>query len=198
MQEKREQILQAALKLVPFDGWNAETLANAAINAGFDPNYAKIAFPNGVGELVDFFLRYLDRQMLANPPENLNKMRIRDRIELAVKTRLQVAEPHKLAVRKTVSYYATHPIDAAQSLWKTVDEIWYAAGDTSADFNHYTKRITLAGVYSTTLLYWLNDRSENHADTWQFLSRRIDNVMQFNKVKAKTGDIFKRCSAFVK
>jgi ubiquinone biosynthesis protein COQ9 len=198
MQDKREYILKEALKLVPFDGWTSETMAKATGNAGFDAHYERIAFPDGVGELVDFFLRTLDKQMLENLPADIQKLRIRDRIELAVKTRLQVAEPYKQAIRKTVSYYATHAISAPQSLWKTVDEMWYAAGDAAADFNHYTKRATLAGVYSSTLLYWLNDRSEGHTDTRQFLSRRIDNVMQFNKFKAKATDILDRYLAFVK
>jgi ubiquinone biosynthesis protein COQ9 len=63
--------------------------------------------------------------------------------------------------------------------------MWYAAGDKSTDFNFYTKRATLAGVYSATLLYWLNDRSAGSEATWAFLDRRIDNVMAFEKLKSQ-------------
>ena len=70
-------------------------------------------------------------------------------------------------------------------LYRTVDAIWYAAGDTSADFNFYTKRATLAGVFSSTLFYWLNDRSEGNEATWAFLDRRIDDVMRFEKFKGQ-------------
>lgn len=188
MHEKRIRILDEALKLVPFDGWNAKTLADAAEHAGFDPKYAQIAFPEGTADAVDFFMRCLDKQMLDKLSEyDLNKMKIREKIKLAVKVRLEISEQYKYAIRKTAAFLA-NPLNsglATISLWKTVDRIWYAVGDTSNDFNHYTKRITLAGVYSSTLLYWLGDKSENHFDTWNFLDRRIENVMQFNKLKSK-------------
>jgi ubiquinone biosynthesis protein COQ9 len=200
MKQKQQEILKEALELVPFDGWTNATLHVASAHAGFEPEYAQIAFAGGVSELVDFFLRELDEQMAEElkTPE-FTTMRIRDKIELAIKTRLQIAEKHKGVIRKTASFYANpfHAIHAAPSLYKTVDAIWYAAGDTSSDFNFYTKRTSLAGVYSSTLLYWLKDRSPDHQKTWEFLSRRIDNVMQINKIKAKTSGVFSKCFKFV-
>ena len=93
------------------------------------------------------------------------------------------------AVRRGLALLAL-PLNAPlglKLLYRTVDAIWYAAGDTSADFNFYTKRATLAGVFSSTLFYWLNDRSEGNTATWEFLDRRIDDVMRFEKFKSQFG-----------
>ncbi|MCE3232000.1 MAG: rpsU-divergently transcribed protein [Rickettsiaceae bacterium] len=191
MQEKRHKILEEALKLVPFDGWTGATLTNASINAGLEPEYGNIVFPGGLTELVDFFLRDLDHKMQETlSKKDITKLRIRDRIHLAVKTRLELAEPYKTTIRKTISFYAVplHSLESIPAVWKTADEIWYAVGDKASDFNPYTQRAILSGVYSSTLLYWLQDKSHNHQDTWAFLSRRIDNVMKFEKVKSKVRD----------
>lgn len=186
--DKKYEILKAALKLAPFDGWTTKMLEDASVKAGFEPAYSKIAFPDGISELVDFFLRDLDEKMLESyNSHEPDKLKIRQRITLAIKCRLEAAKNHKQAIRKVLSFYAM-PFNAchsAPSLWKTVDKIWYAAGDESTDFNHYTKRATLAAVYSSTLLYWLNDKSPDNQNTWEFLDRRIENIMQFNRLKSK-------------
>ena len=195
MKEKRAKILKEALKLAPFDGWNKQTLSNAAAKAGFAPEYSQIAFPGGAKDAIDFFLRDLDQQMLDKLSKTgLESLKIRDRITLAVRTRIELLEKHRLAMRGIISFYSS-PLNCSctlPSLWKTVDSIWVAAGDTATDFNHYTKRITLAGVYSSTLLYWLKDESKDYQASWDFLSRRINNVMQINKAKAKLSGFFSR------
>ena len=194
MQEKREKILNQAIKIVPFEGWSSKTLIEATLAAKLEKQYAKIAFPEGVGELVDFYLRDLDTKMLDKlKTKKFQNLKIREKISLAIKIRLEIAEKEKSAIRKTVSYFSSpcNQLHSIRSIWKTVDAIWYAVGDTSTDFNYYTKRTLLAGVYSTTLLYWLSDKSEGHENTWQFLNRRIENVMLINKAKSS----FKNCFA---
>src|SRR6185369_12054775 len=113
-------------------------------------------------------------------------LKIRERIKLAVRFRIENTVGGKESVRRGLALLAL-PLNSPlglKLLYRTVDAIWYAAGDTSTDFNFYTKRATLAGVFSSTLLYWLNDRSEGNEATWSFLDRRIDNVMRFEKWKA--------------
>jgi ubiquinone biosynthesis protein COQ9 len=70
-------------------------------------------------------------------------------------------------------------------LYRTIDTIWFGIGDRSADFSFYTKRGLLAAVYSSTLLYWLEDRSEDSIDSWAFLDRRIASIMQIPKLKSR-------------
>ena len=62
--------------------------------------------------------------------------------------------------------------------------MWRQAGDTATDYNHYTKRAILGGVYAATIAVFLNDEGEDWADTRAFLARRIDGIMRFEKAKA--------------
>lgn len=187
----RSVLLEAALALVPFEGWNTRTLERAAHQAGYDIGTLERAFPNGVDDMLAYFSHEMDRRMLEKlAAQNLPSLKIRQRIAAAVRARLEALEPYKEAERRAVAHFAALPTRAPQSLnqlWRTVDEMWHAAGDTSTDFNHYTKRLLLSKVWTTTLLYWLSDASEGHADSWAFLDRRIENVMQIQKWKAKAG-----------
>lgn len=186
--EMRDAILDATLAHVPFDGWSAKSMAQGAAEAGVTEAYARLAFSGGVKDMVVYYLARLDDQLAAVlAKKKLGKMRIRDRIITAVQARLALNEENREVVRRTLTWAAIpgHGDVAARALWKTADVMWRAAGDTATDFNHYTKRLILSGVYSSTLLVWLQDESEDYADTAAFLDRRIDNVMQIEKVKAK-------------
>ncbi|HEY5598497.1 MAG TPA: COQ9 family protein, partial [Kiloniellales bacterium] len=114
--------------------------------------------------------------------------KMRDRIAVAVRTRLELLAAHREAVRRGVAFLAL-PINAPLGLkcvYRTVDAIWYAAGDTATDYNFYSKRLLLAGVYSATLLFWLNDASEGSAATWAFLGRRIAEVLKVGRSVGRT------------
>lgn len=177
----RRRLLEATLNHVPFDGWSATALKRAAGDLGLDGAAAVNAFPGGVSELIAFHSAEADRRMLdALPPLDLPAMRIRDRIAAVVRLRLEQNAEHREAIRRALAYLAlpqNGPL-ALKCLYRTVDAMWYAAGDTSTDYNFYTKRLLLSGVYSSTLLFWLNDDSEGSAETWAFLSRRIDEVLK--------------------
>jgi ubiquinone biosynthesis protein COQ9 len=75
--------------------------------------------------------------------------------------------------------------DATRLAWRAADRIWRVAGDRATDFNHYSKRTILIGVYGSTSLVFLDDDSEGLAATRAFLDRRIDDVMNFEKAKAR-------------
>lgn len=191
MTELKDQILDAALMHVPFDGWSNATLIASAADAGADEATAKVLFPRGGVDLALAFHQRGDAQMVAQIKQaNLSDMRFRDRIVFALRTRLEIAETDKEAVRRGSTLFALpiHAADGAKAVWGTCDAIWDALGDPSEDFNWYTKRATLAGVYSSTVLYWLGDQSLGHEATWAFLDRRIENVMQFEKVKKQVND----------
>lgn len=186
--EERRAILDAAMFEVPFDGWSDATLGRAAVAAGFDAAMAIRAFPGGAAEAIAFWSDEADREMFATyaatAPEGL---RLREKIALLVRLRIETMAGHREAVRKSLNFLA-QPQQAGRglrSLYRTVDEIWFAAGDGSTDFSFYTKRATLAGVYSTTVLAWLDDESEGFAETWAFLERRIDDVMRIPRLRAR-------------
>jgi len=188
LEELRPVLVDALLGHVPFDGWSAAALDQAAADLGIPAERARLVFPGGPIDMVDAYTARADARMAARLAVlDLPSMKIRERIRTAVSVRLEQALPHREAVRRAVSILAM-PQNAARSarvLWRTADAMWRAAGDTATDYNYYTKRITLGGVYASTLLVWLDDESEGLADTHDFLDRRIDGVMRFEKAKAR-------------
>ena len=181
IEETREKLLAAALAHVPFDGWSERALQAGAADLGLDPGLAANAFPGGPAELLAAFSAGIDRDMLVElEARDLKSLKHRERIATGVRTRLELLAPHREAVRRGLSFLAMpkHAALGAKCLYRSVDAIWHAAGDTSTDYNFYTKRMLLAGVYSATLLYWLNDESEDFAASWAFLDRRIGEVVR--------------------
>jgi ubiquinone biosynthesis protein COQ9 len=190
----RRRLLEAALPHIPFDGWSEISLNKAARDLGMGEGEAGMAFPGGARDLLDFFSLEADRKMVeALEEKDIASMRIRDRITAAVRTRIETVAAHREAERRALSFLALpqHAPLGIRLLSRTVDLMWRAAGDTATDFSFYTKRATLAGVYSSTVLYWIADTSEGDADTWAFLDRRIEDVMTFEKVKAQARDRLK-------
>lgn len=180
----RERLLEAALPHVIFDGWSEASFQAAARDAGIDAALAKVICPRGALDLASDYHRQGDRAMVATLlAEGLTALKFRERVAHAVRVRLELADPE--AVRRGVALFALPPNMGAGAalLWGTADAIWRALGDNSQDVNWYTKRATLSAVYSATVLYWLGDESEGKADSWAFLDRRIENVMQFEKAK---------------
>ena len=171
-----------------FDGWNEASLNAAAAEKGVDTDVARLAFTGGAMDMIDAWIATVDLAMEAElPAGKLAEMKIRERIRALVWFRLQQAGGLEEAVRRATGVMA-QPQNAPRSLkigWRSADMMWRLAGDTATDYNHYTKRTILAGLYSATLLHWLDDESEGKAETAAFLDRRIDNVMQFEKAKAQ-------------
>ncbi len=191
IEQTRAALLKAALPIVSFDGWSEITLQTAIVDAGVDAGLAHQACPRGAVDLALAFHRMGDAKMLeAMAATDMSAIRFRDRIAKAVQLRIEAVAGEKEAVRRGAALFALplHAAEGAQALWATTDNIWNALGDNSEDVNWYTKRATLSAVYSTTLLFWLGDDSAGFTDTWAFLDRRIDNVMQFENVKAKLKD----------
>ncbi len=183
----KEQLLDAALNHVMFDGWSDATFTAAVQDSGLDMAVAKMACPRGAIDLAIAYHQRGDVLMLARyESEDLSALRYSEKITALVRFRME-AVSDKEAVRRGTTLFALpqHAGDGAKLIWGTADAIWNALGDTSRDSNWYSKRATLSAVYSATVLFWLGDTSDDHADTWAFLDRRIENVMQFEKVKAQ-------------
>ena len=181
----QESLLNAALTHVAFDGWSDACLKAAAVDAGIAPGLVRIMFPRGAVDLAAAYHRRGDREMLARlVTSNLAGLRFREKVTLAVRLRLEVAD--RDVVRRGMALFSLppHMATGAALVWGTADAIWTALGDTSTDVNWYTKRATLSAVYSACVLYWLGDTSEGQAETWGFLDRRIEDVMRFEKAKA--------------
>jgi len=188
LERLRRQLALAIGENAVFDGWTKAAVDSAAAQLGIDPVQARLAVPKNQAAMIDLYIQEVDRTLEAwATPKRMAKRKIREKIRALVWQRLEIMGPAREAVRRALAILAMPqnlPL-ALRISWRTADLMWRLAGDTSTDFNHYTKRMTLGAVYASTLLVWLDDQSEGWADTAAFLDRRIDNVMRFEKLKAE-------------
>lgn len=183
----KDTLLDAALIHVAFDGWSETTFRAAIADAEIEPSLARSVCPRGAIDLAIAFHKRGDAEMVARiKAADMSGLRFRDKIAASVRHRIEAIED-KEAVRRGSTLFALPHLaaDGAKLVWGTVDLIWETLGDSSDDLNWYTKRGTLAGVYGATVLFWLGDDSLEHQATWEFLDRRIENVMQIETVKAQ-------------
>lgn len=171
-----------------FDGWSADAVAAAANDLGVDADVAALAYPGGAMDMIAAWIATIDAEMAkALPQEMLGAMPIRERIRSLVQFRLDAIAGLEEALRRALATMAM-PQNAARSLktgWHSADIMWRLAGDDATDYNHYTKRAILAGIYGATLAVFVGDESKGKADTREFLDRRIEGVMRFEKFKGK-------------
>ena len=192
---KKKSFLEQIVKESSFSGWSDETMRKAAVKCGIDEADAFVIFPGGISEAVNYFAEINNELMVKKlKTKKLEKLRIREKVAVGVMTRLDLHSEHKESMRRLMAYYLLpqNSFQGLRHMAKIVSLIWYEAGDTSTDFNYYTKRGLLAGVFISTFIYWLNDKSKNHEKTEKFLHQRIDNVMQIQKVRAKFEKIIEK------
>ncbi|WP_373491410.1 COQ9 family protein [Parasphingorhabdus sp.] len=171
-----------------FDGWNDKAVLAAADLAGVDADLARLAFNDGPVDMIDSWFQAVDLQMAEKySAEELAAMKVRQRIKSLVEARLDILAPHREGLRRALAILAAppHVRRATKMGWRAADRMWRLAGDTATDYNHYTKRTLLSGVYGSTISVFLDDDSENFSESRAFLDRRIENIMQFEKIKAK-------------
>ncbi len=187
----KAKVLEAALPHVVFDGFSDTVLTRAAKEAGIAKDKLARLFPEGPLSLVEVFSESADAAMETSlAAMDLKALKIRARIAAAVMARIEAVRPHKEAARRAAAFLTLPPHAAlgARLVWRTADAMWRAAGDTATDFNFYTKRGILAGVYTSTMMRWFTDTSAEESETTKFLSQRIENVMAFEKFKAQAKD----------
>ncbi|MCK6418351.1 MAG: COQ9 family protein [Alphaproteobacteria bacterium] len=183
VQKTRDRILMSMLAQAPFPGWSWDAVEDTAL--------ARVLFPGGLSDVLDHFADYADRQMLAALPgaKAWATLKIRQRIRAAVLARLTFLQDYKEAERAALAHWMLpwRKPQAMRILWRTADRIWERAGDTSTDYNRYTKRGLLSGVLAATMMAWLEDDGRiplhaRHSPTAAFLDRRIENVLKLGKV----------------
>ncbi len=183
----KERLLDAILLHVPFDGWSEASFLAAVKDAEVEPAVARGVCPRGAVDLALAYHRRGDAEMVRRlREEDLSALKFREKVAAAVRFRIE-AISDKEAVRRGATLFALpqYVADGSRAIWGTADAIWETLGDSSDDLNWYTKRATLSGVYASTVLYWLGDDSAERQETWQFLDRRIGDVMQIEKLKAQ-------------
>jgi len=198
-QSQRDQILEAALQHVPFDGWNRRSLKAGATDAGIDAGTAKRLFPRGGDDLLAHLDVWTDRRLVgAVDQDAIDRLRVRERIARLVRMRLEILSPHREALRRAIAarLLPSNALAAGPALWRSMDLIWAIAGDRADDASYYTKRSLLLAVWTSTFFYWLEDQSPGFEDSWAFLDRRIDNVMQIGRLRGQVDGLFKNLQRF--
>lgn len=183
---KRDQILDAALKIAPFEGWTNLTIKRAAREAGLPEGAEGLYFEGGIGDILDHWAARLDAQTIKSIAAlNLEEMKIRDRVTQGVLARLQALHAHEEAARRASSRLILPDLAGTglAQIWRAADVIWTAIGDTSTDANYYSKRTILSTVIGATLPVWLSDSDPEKTKARAFLDARIANVMEFEKLK---------------
>ena len=186
LEEIRAALAPLIAQNAAFDGFSDAALADAATRAGVDADVARLAFPGGGRDMVDAWFADVDMAMATRwPAETLSTMKIRERITTLVEARIALIAPNREALRRALALLAlpTNVPFAAKLGWRAADLMWQLAGDTATDYNHYSKRAILGSVYAATMAVFLNDESDDFADTRAFLARRIDGVMRFESWK---------------
>jgi ubiquinone biosynthesis protein COQ9 len=183
---ERDAAIDAMLPNVPFDGWTLRALRAGLAVAGLPLDDAAILFPGGAADMIAVFCDLADRRM-TEAAAALTETKLTARVQAIIALRLSMNRPHKEAIRRAMSVLAFpgNARAAAAITARTVDAIWYAAGDRSADFSWYTKRAILTAVYGATLLFWLHDTSDDDADTRAFLDRRLRGVGRLARTRRR-------------
>lgn len=188
LDELREALASDLAANAAFDGWNNQAIDAAADARGVDRDVARLAFPGGAIGMIDAWFASVDVTMAGRfTPEQLGAMKIRERITVLVEARLAILAPHRDSLRRALAILAMpqNAPRAARLGWRSADAMWRLAGDTATDYNHYTKRAMLGGIYAATIAVFVQDDSEDYADTCAFLGRRIEDIMRFEKAKAR-------------
>ncbi len=187
-EQQAQAILEAFLGHAVFDGWRIESLSRVETELQLAPGTAYALFPGGITDVLNVWHEMINARMAEGFLEQVSPtFRTRDKISLAVMTRLAAMRPYRDAVRQACGYYALpqHWLSGEQYIFSVCDRIWRLAGDSSTDYNYYTKRILLAAVYRATLLVWLQDASEEQVETRDFLERRLADVLKIPTVFSK-------------
>lgn len=188
----RDAVLAAALAHVPFDGWSETVFQNAVRDAGVDAGRALLAFPGGAMDLLDAFWASNDMALVKEiAGSGLHDTHVSQRISKALEIYLDLLRPHREAVRRALALQALplHAPGALAMLYRTVDAIWRSVGDQSTDYNFYTKRAVLAAVVMSVVTHWLGESGDDKAAMHGFIGRRIENVLAFEKVKARVAGV---------
>jgi ubiquinone biosynthesis protein COQ9 len=188
LEQLRRKLALAVGENAVFDGWTPKAVDSAAGQLGIDPVQARLAMPKRQADMIDLYIQEVDRALEAwATPKRTESMKIREKIRSLIWRRLEIMGPAREAVRRALAILAM-PQNVPLALrigWRSADRMWRIAGDTSTDFNHYTKRMTLGAVYGSTLIAWLDDQSDKWSETAAFLDRRIDDIMKIEKFKAE-------------
>jgi ubiquinone biosynthesis protein COQ9 len=196
IEKEKQEILRIFLKNAPFEGWSHSNLINSSKACNHPKEYYKLLFPNDIKSLTTYFNKTINENLtqIFNEKKENKTLKISEKIATLIEIKFSLYQKSKESIRCLFQYnlLPQNILCSQKSLWQTCNQIWYLAGDTSTDFNYYTKRSLLAFVYSSSLLYYLSDESENFSETKKFIRRKLDSVLKIGKWKASKMDFINK------
>ena len=194
-QDRKQKFLYYVLDDINLNGWSKNFFDSYSREGIFTNNEIRVFFPNGRVDFLRYWFDISEKLMLEDLSKvEIQELKVREKIKKIIRVRLERWKSYKVAIKRTLPILIMPSSDTllSCSLMKTSDSIWKSAGDRSVDFNFYTKRGLLLGVYSTTLIFWLDDNSKDDQKTWEFLDRRVEEVLQIPKVKTRINETLHR------
>tara|TARA_A100001011_G_C14137519_1_gene768262 strand:+ start:145 stop:780 length:636 start_codon:yes stop_codon:yes gene_type:complete len=194
-QDRKQKFLYYVLDDINLNGWSKNFFDSYSREGIFTNNEIRVFFPNGRADFLRYWFDISEKLMLEDLSKvEIQELKVREKIKKIIRVRLERWKSYKVAIKRTLPILIMPSSDTllSCSLMKTSDSIWKSAGDRSVDFNFYTKRGLLLGVYSTTLIFWLDDNSKDDQKTWEFLDRRVEEVLQIPKVKTRINETLHR------
>ncbi|WP_236869874.1 COQ9 family protein [Candidatus Bandiella numerosa] len=177
IKQLKNDVLFSVIEILPYEAFDINIISKACKNIGLQSEYASLLFPNGRAEFLEVFRDYIDEIMVERIKNELSEVKsITSRIFESLKIRFEILDKYKIIIPKIIAFYSMpwNHLKLYPYTWKSMNLIWRTAGnDKSTDFNYYTKRGLLTGVYWATLLYWLSDESTNYESTHDFLNRKL-------------------------
>jgi len=189
----KEKIFLTSIDIIIFDGWSNKALFEAAAINGISLIDTKKIFPRGALDLVKYYHEYEDKIFLKKFREiDCNNLSHFKKIELALFKRFELIVENKEAFRRSMALFALpfNQIEGVNLVFSTCDKIWVEIGDKSLSYDWYTKRIILASIYLTSLLFLFGDNSTNNKETYRFISTRLDELKSFGKFKINYSNLF--------
>ncbi len=188
---KRVKILKFAKNIVAEEGLTTKTLKNISKKYNLDIYELNLLFPDGKNDLLKFALEQLNID-LENYCKKLDLIRlpIHKRIRKILLSKIYIMDKEKKFYRKIFLnlLIPKKNFSLPIKLYKSVDQIWFIAGDTSVDFNFYTKRLILAGIYLRVILFFFNNNNQNMLEN--LLDSSLKRVSKIPELKTKL-NIFK-------
>lgn len=182
-----QKLLDEALKLAPAHGWTQLMVKHVGRNLGLSQGETELLLPHGPADLAALLSRRHDARALAILAEvEPDSLKIRERIRRACEARLDAATTDEPALRRWLGWLSL-PQNlhlGSRLAWESADVLWRWAGDVATDENHYSKRAILAGILTGAFAIRL---SSGRQAALQFVDRRIENVMAYEKWKATGG-----------
>ena len=149
-------------------------------------------FPLDLKDLTIFFINKSLEKIELPTRDQFIEMKTQARLEIILLSYLNQFKDNKLVIKKLIEYFKrTESLTTSpESIYLISDKFWNLIEDTSVDFNFYTKRFILMSVIVPTILFWVEDESENSLNTNEYIKKCFNRSMKIGKIKNKIKEVF--------